>query len=111
VSRHANGPGTAATRHRTPRVGEGTVWVVADRAAGDFRCYWYGGPHEGVLQEQAQIATVDDAVAWGRQRSTQVRIRTLEGSSEWAGTAPRPSGFTRSWTTVEPATTTTTTTR
>lgn len=95
MSRHR--PGTARTRRHAPRLGHGTAWLVADRAAGDFRCYWYGGAHDGHLQETATVPTAADAVAWGRRRTTQVRIRTLDGDSRWAGTAARPPGMTSTW--------------
>jgi hypothetical protein len=97
VSRHGSGPGTARTRRHPPRLGHGTAWLVADRAADDFRCYWYGGANDGHLQETATVATAADAVAWGRRRTTHVRIRTPDGLSSWAGTAPRPSGMTDTW--------------
>lgn len=97
VSRRRNGPGTARSRRRPSRVGHGTVWLVADRAAGDFRCYWYGGTNDGHLQETCTVGTAADAVAWGRRRTPQVRIRTRDGFSSWAGTARRPSGISNTW--------------
>jgi len=86
-------------KHRhLPHDGEGTVWLVADRTRGDFNCYWYVGRAGDRLGEQARAATAEDAVAWGRRRTTRVRIRTADGCSEWAGTAPRPDGMSRTWT-------------
>jgi hypothetical protein len=84
-------------RHRTPRYGDGTVWLSADRARGDFSCAWYVGRSGDRLAEQARAGTAVDAVAWGRVRTTRVRIRTVDARSYWAGTAPRPAGFTDSW--------------
>jgi len=88
------------TRHqRRPRHGDGTAWLVADRARGDFDCYWYVGRAGDHLGAQARAATSEDAVAWGRARTSRVRIRTVDGRSEWAGAAPRPEGVSNTWTT------------
>src|SRR4051812_47226669 len=84
-------------RRRTPRHGDGTAWLVADRARGDFSCSWYVGPGRDRLAERARAGTAAEAVAWGRARTTRVRIRTGDGCSYWAGTAPRPDGFTETW--------------
>jgi len=85
------------TRHRSSRHGDGTAWLVADLAHGDFVCHWYTGPNDERLVEQARAATEADAVAWGRLRSTRVRIRTAGASTSWAGTAPKPAGFRDTW--------------
>jgi hypothetical protein len=61
-------------------------------------CYWYGGAHQGQLQERARAASAPLAVAWGQARTSNVRIRTAEGLSLWAGTGPRPDGFSGTWT-------------
>lgn len=91
--------GTIVTRHqRRPRHGDGTAWLVADGAQGDFACYWYVGRAGDHLGEQARAATADEAVAWGCARTTRVRIRTLDGCSQWAGAAPRPEGLSHTWT-------------
>jgi hypothetical protein len=82
---------------RGARQGDGTVWLVADRMSDNFRCYWYAGNNDGELVEQAGAATANDAVAWGRDRTPRVRIRTRAGQTEWAGTAPRPDTFAVSW--------------
>jgi hypothetical protein len=84
-------------RHRAPRYGDGTAWLVADRARGDFSCGWYVGPSGDRLAEHARAGTAAEAVAWGRVRTTRVRIRTVDACSYWAGTAPRPDGFTDTW--------------
>jgi len=70
------------TRHpgRAP-YGQGSAWLVADRAHGGFVCYWYVGPAGDHLREHARAANAEEAVAWGRARSTRVRIRTADGSS------------------------------
>jgi hypothetical protein len=78
---------------RRPRHGDGTAWLVADRARGDFVCYWYVGRACDHLGEQARAASAEDAVAWGRARTTRVRIRTAAGCSQWAGSALRPEGL------------------
>jgi hypothetical protein len=83
-------------RHATRR-GEGTVWLVADRLSNIVHCYWYAGASGGQLVEQASAASAGDAVTWGRDRTPRVRIRTREGETEWAGTAPRPDTFAASW--------------
>jgi hypothetical protein len=88
------------TRHRRrARHGDGTAWLVADRAHGDFLCHWYVGPSGDHLGERARAATAEDAVAWGRARTTRVRIRTADGCSQWAGSAPQPEGLFRTWST------------
>ena len=84
---------------RRPRIGDGTAWLVADRDRGDFACYWYVGRAGDHIGEQARAATAEDAVAWGRARSTSVRIRTADGCSQWAGSAPRPQGMAQTWAT------------
>ena len=91
------------SRHRTPKHGDGTAWLVVDRARGDYSCSWFAGTHDGRLVEHARIATASEAVAWGRSRTARVRIRTADACTYWAGTAPRPEGFSHSWT--EPNTT------
>jgi hypothetical protein len=83
---------------RSPRHGEGTAWLVVDRCDGDYLCYWYAGADDAHLVEWARARTRADALAWGRQRTPRVRIRTAEARTYWAGTGPRPQGFTRSWT-------------
>ncbi len=84
-------------RHQAPTPGDGTAWLVADLELGDYLCYWYAGPSDGQLVAQARAATAAEAVAWGRLRTTRVRIRTPDARSYWAGTAPRPEGFTSTW--------------
>jgi len=84
-------------RQRTARRGEGTAWLVADRLTDKFYCYWYTGTNDGQLVEQDGAMNADAAVAWGRERSPRVRIRTRDGKTEWAGTEPRPATFAASW--------------
>ena len=95
----SHGCATVTRRHSRPRDGEGTAWLVADRARGDFICYWYVGRTDDHLEQQARAATAEDAVAWGRARSARVRIRTAGGCSQGAGVAPRPEGMSHTWTT------------
>ena len=85
------------TSPRGAREGDGTAWLVADRARGDFLCYWFVGPSDQRVAEQARAASADEAVAWGRSRTTRVRVRTDDGRSYWAGSAPRPDGFQHTW--------------
>ena len=85
------------TRPGSPKHGNGTAWLVADLARGDYVCHWYTGPNDERLVEQARATTAADAVAWGRVRSTRVRIRTADAATYWAGTAPKPAGFRDSW--------------
>ena len=84
-------------RHRPPRHGEGTAWLVADGRTGGFHCYWYVGRAGDRLVEQAHVSSASEAVAWGRERTPHVRIHTAEGRTYWAGTAPRPRGLAHSW--------------
>jgi hypothetical protein len=84
-------------RHGQPRQGDGTAWLVVDRVAGDYLCYWYTGTGDGRLAERARAATAEDAIAWGRQRTPRVRIRTADARSYWAGITPRPQGFAHIW--------------
>jgi len=91
------------SRRRHPRHGDGTAWLVADRLAGDFLCYWYAGPNDAYLAEHARAVTAVDAVAWGRLRTARVRIRTADAHTYWAGSAPRPDGFRSTWTEREVA--------
>ena len=88
-------------RRRTARRGDGTAWLVADGSRGDYLCYWYVGQHGDRLAESAHAPTATDAVGWGRLRATSVRIRTGDTRTYWAGSAPRPDGFSETWT--EPA--------
>ena len=85
------------SRHRTPRPGDGTAWLAADRLQGDYLCGWYTGTHGGRLVEGARVPTASEAVAWGRSRTSRVRIRTADACTYWAGTAPRPAGFSHTW--------------
>ncbi len=84
-------------RNRKPHYGDGTAWLVADRARGDFSCGWYVGPSGDRLADHGRAGTAMEAVEWGRVRTTRVRIRTVDACSYWAGTAPRPDGFTHTW--------------
>ncbi len=70
-----------------------TAWLIADRLNGGYLCSWYADH----LVEQSRASTAADAVAWGRQRTPRVQIRTEDACSYWAGTAPRPATFTRTW--------------
>lgn len=82
---------------RGARSRDGTAWLVANRERGDFACYWYVGRAGDHLVEQGRAATAEDAVAWGRNRTASVRIRTVDGHSQWAGSAPRPEGMSATW--------------
>jgi hypothetical protein len=85
-------------RHRSPEHGEGTAWLALDRAQENYSCSWYTGTNDDRLVEHARIPTASDAVAWGRSRTPRVRIRTADACTYWAGTAPRPAGFSHTWT-------------
>ena len=84
-------------RQRRPHQGDGTAWLVADRLHGDFLCYWYVGRYGDYLADQARLPTAAEALAWGRARTSRVRLRTDEGFTYWAGSAPTPEGFTHRW--------------
>ena len=83
-------------RNRIPNRGEGTAWLLEDNDRGDYICSWYAGPSDGRLAESARVPTSADALAWGRDRTTRVRIRTAS-RTYWAGSAPRPDGFAHTW--------------
>jgi cytidine deaminase len=85
------------TPRRRARSGDGTAWLVVDSVNGDYLCYWYAGPGGGELMEHVRVANASDAVAWGRLRTSRVRIRTPDKCTSWAGTAPRPPGFNHTW--------------
>ena len=76
--------------------GCGTVWLLEDRERGDYICAWYAGPSDGRLAERTRVATSADALAWGRERTSRVRIRSAS-RTYWAGSAPRPEGFAHTW--------------
>ena len=83
--------------HRA-RPGEGTAWLVTDRPeTAGCHCYWYTGPKDDHLVEHAHVTGAAEAVAWGRQRTPRVRIRTADGRASWAGSAPRPAGIAHTW--------------
>ena len=84
-------------RLRRPRYADGTAWLVVDRDKGDYLCYWYTGTGGGHLADQARAVSAEKAVAWGRARTSRVRIRTADARSYWAGTAPASEGSTDSW--------------
>lgn len=85
------------TRRPRARLGDGSASLVVDRRHADYRCYWYGGRADDQLIETGRAANASDAVAWGRHRTPRVRIRTPNGRTSWAGTAPRPQGFNHTW--------------
>jgi cytidine deaminase len=84
-------------KRRRTRTGDGTAWLVVDSVNGEYMCYWYAGPGDGQLMERARVADASDAVAWGRLRTSRVRIRTPDHCTSWAGTAPTPQGFNHTW--------------
>jgi hypothetical protein len=84
-------------KRREGRIGEGTAWLITDRASSNVDCYWYSGVSGGQLVEQSSAASEVDAVAWGRVRTPRVRIRTQAGETQWAGTEPRPDTYAASW--------------
>jgi hypothetical protein len=90
-------------RNRQVSRGKGTAWLVADRLQDDYLCYWYVGREGDHLAEWARQSTTAQALAWGRLRTSRVRIRTAEARTYWAGTAPRPEGFVYSWPEPAPA--------
>ena len=84
-------------RHGQVRPGTGVAWLVSDRLDEGYLCYWYGGADDAHLFERTRAASAADAIAWGRQRTPRVRIRTSEGRTYWAGPGPAPDGFVDSW--------------
>lgn len=88
---------------RRDREGEGTAWLAADRLQHDYLCYWYVGRKGDHLAERVRKPTAAQALAWGRDRTSRVRIRTSEPRTYWAGTGPRPEGFSYTWTEPDPA--------
>ena len=85
------------SRHQAARHGEGTAWIIADFERGDYLCYWYAGRYDSQLAEHARVATDTEAVAWGRTRTSRVRIRMTDALTYWAGTTPRPAAFSHTW--------------
>lgn len=79
------------------RSGEGTAWLVADGADGEYLCYWYTGRSGDNLEERARVTTATLAVGWARVRTSQVRIRMPDHRTYWAGAAPTPPGFAGTW--------------
>jgi hypothetical protein len=90
-------------RNHPPSRGDGTAWLVEDNVRHDYICSWYAGPNDAHLAEHARVATSADALAWGRDRTTRVRIRTAAARTYWAGSAPRPEGFSHTWPEATPA--------
>lgn len=91
------------SRHREPRHTDGTAWLVADRLKGGYLCYLYTGPADDHLVARAYVPSASDAIGWGQRRTSRVRIRTADGHTSWAGTAPRPEGITSTWTEPDPS--------
>lgn len=78
---------------------EGRAWLIFD-AGGElfqYQCYWMGGPCDDHLREHARAVSDADGVAWAAQRTSHARIRMPDHVTYWAGTGPRPAGFSRSW--------------
>jgi hypothetical protein len=88
---------SAMSRYREPRHGDGGASLVAAGLNDDFYCYWYAGPNSDRLAERARVASVSEALAWGRLRTARVRIMTSRGRTYWAGSAATPEGFNRTW--------------
>jgi hypothetical protein len=102
MSRSAAHPAVDTDRRPGPRGprwarrGRGTAWLVFDGSNDGYLCYWYAGAYGGHLVEEARAADAPAAVAWGLARTPRVRIRNAGGPA-WAGSAPRPDTFTRTW--------------
>ena len=85
-------------RPRTrPRTGLGLAWLVAEKVAPGYRCYWYGGRSDGTLWEFGRAGSAREAVTWGLARTARVRIRDADGTTAWAGTTARPEGIGLTW--------------
>jgi cytidine deaminase len=99
---HAFGP---ADLHRKPSFapqlrgyeGRGTVFVHPDVAGGVrvWTGYWErssGADDEaaGILEEAPTWPTVEEAIAWGRDRTPRVVVVDADGGTVWAGTVPGP---------------------
>jgi cytidine deaminase len=78
--------------------GRGTVFVHPDVVAGQrvWTGYWErssgGDPGEpaGILEEAPTWPRAEDAVAWGRLRTSRVVVVDATGGTAWAGTGPGP---------------------
>jgi cytidine deaminase len=78
--------------------GRGTVFVHPDVVAGQpvWTGYWErssgGDPGEpaGILEEAPTWPRVEDAVSWGRLRTSRVVVVDAFGATSWAGTGPGP---------------------
>jgi len=81
--------------------GRGTVFVHPDMAGGErvWTGYWerslHTGEPAGILEEAPTWARADDAVAWGRLRTTRVVVVDADGATFWAGTGNGPAGMPR----------------
>jgi cytidine deaminase len=82
--------------------GRGTVFVHPDMAGGQriWTGYWErssgtSGEPTGILEEAPNWPLVDDAVAWGRQRTTRVVVVDADGATYWAGEGAAPAGMPR----------------
>jgi hypothetical protein len=80
---------------------EGTAWLVFDAGTDLFKyqCFWFAGPGGDQLVGQARARTDGRAVAWGLERTPQVRIRLPSHQTYWAGTARCPVTLAGRWST------------
>lgn len=85
------------SRLRRAQPGAGVVWLVSDRLDDGYLCYWYGGANDSHLLERTRAPSAADAIAWGRERTPRVRIRTGQARTYWAGSGPAPDGFVDRW--------------
>ena len=84
---------------RPRQAGKGQAWLIfhAGEELFNYQCYWMGGHCDDHLIEHGQAVTDIDAVAWAAARTPRARIRLPDHVTYWAGSAPRPNGFSRSW--------------
>ena len=82
--------------------GRGTVFVHPDMAGGrrTWTGYWErssgaAGESTGILEEAPIWPGVEDAVAWGRQRTARVVVVDADGATFWAGEGDGPADMPR----------------
>src|SRR5690242_9964598 len=96
---------TAVPASLALHVGTGTVFVHPDVAGGRqiWTAYWErssgADPNEpaGILEEGPSWERPEEAVAWGRARTSRVIVVDATGTTAWAGTGARPGGIEKDW--------------
>jgi hypothetical protein len=88
----------------TERLRRGTVFLVEEDVDEDgtgrsgerlWAGHWDASPDgRGLVEQMGSVATLDEALAWGRARAPRVLIRYHRaGAYLWAGDGPAPPGL------------------